>query len=118
MHSKSFLVLVASALILGICLTGIESHAQGIIITGDNSFGCSDKEYFDKMVGYATDGDNGVFARAFAACVLAGVCTEFKNGEEVVPIADGGMTSGGLKVQKVRRKGDVTEYWTLSTLMQ
>ncbi len=77
-------------------------------ISGENRFGCSDRDYFDKVVGYAVQNDKQAFSQALAAGILSGVCTMFKNGEEVY-IADTAILSG---LVKVRRKGQMEEYWT------
>ncbi len=77
-------------------------------ISGSQWFGCSDREYFEKLIGYAVDKDNEAFKRALAAGVVAGNCTLFKNGEAVYTV-DTAIFSG---LVKVRRKGETQEYWT------
>jgi hypothetical protein len=49
-----------------------------------------------------------VFRQGLAAGLVAGTCTRFKPGETVY-IADTAMFSG---LVKIRRKGEMTEYWT------
>jgi len=77
-------------------------------ITDDHRFGCSDREYFEKLVSYAVQKDNQAFSRGLAAGILAGSCTMFKAGE-VVYITDTAIFSG---LVEVRRKGETQEYWT------
>lgn len=77
-------------------------------ISGDNWFGCTSRDYFEKLVGYAVEKDKEAFTKALTAGLLAGTCTTFKNGE-VVYITDTAIFSG---LVKVRRKGETQEYWT------
>ena len=77
-------------------------------IAGDHRFGCSDRDYFDKLVGYAVQKDNDAFSQGLAAGILAGTCTMFKVGESVY-ITDTAIFSG---LVEVRRKGETQEYWT------
>jgi hypothetical protein len=77
-------------------------------ITGDHRFGCSDREYFEKLVGYAVQKDNEAFSRGLASGILAGACTLFKSGESIY-ITDTAIFSG---LVEVRPKGQVREYWT------
>jgi hypothetical protein len=77
-------------------------------ISGENWFGCADRNYFEKLVGYAAQKDTEAFASALTAGLLAGTCTSFKNGE-VVYTTDTAIFSGLIKV---RRRGETQEYWT------
>lgn len=77
-------------------------------ISGENWFGCTDREYFSKLVDYAVQDDQQAFSQALATGVVAGVCTTFTNGENVF-ITDTAVFSG---LVKVRRRGEITEYWT------
>ena len=77
-------------------------------IAGEHRFGCTDREYFDKLVSYAVQKDNDAFSRGLAAGVVAGTCTMFKSGESVF-ITDTAIFSGMVEV---RRKGETREYWT------
>jgi len=77
-------------------------------ISGDHRFGCSDREYFDKLVGYAVQKDTDAFSKGLAAGILAGTCTMFKAGESVY-ITDTAIFSG---LVEVRRRGETQEYWT------
>jgi tetratricopeptide (TPR) repeat protein len=84
------------------------SSGQGSLISGDNWFGCTNRDYFNKLVGYSVQRDEAAFTNALIAGLHNGTCTMFKNGE-VVYIADTAIFSGGVKV---RRKGETQEYWT------
>jgi hypothetical protein len=77
-------------------------------ISGEHRFGCSDRDYLDKLAGYAVQKDKKAFSQGLAAGLLSGVCTMFKEGEEVY-LADTAIFSG---LVKVRRKGETQEYWT------
>ena len=77
-------------------------------IAGSSWFGCADREQHGKLVQYAVQKDEEAFKRALAAGILAGACTMFKDGEPIY-IADTAIFSG---LVKVRRKGEVKEYWT------
>lgn len=112
MYRKALLVLaVVSTLIFGICMTSIEVSAQGIRITADKSWGCSDREYFDKLVKYVMQEDREAFEKGLAAGLLSGKIVRFEKGEEVFRADDSISSSGPLKTQKVRRRGEVKEYW-------
>jgi hypothetical protein len=78
-------------------------------ITGNNWFGCTSKEYFSKLGQYARQKDHEAFQQAYVAGVVAGMVTEFKNGEEVYIVEKAFFLTG---LMKVRRKGGTTEYWT------
>ena len=77
-------------------------------IKGDHRFGCSDREYFEKLVSYAVQDDNTAFSQGLAAGLLAGTCTMFSVGEEVY-ITDTAIFSG---LVEVRKKGQTQEFWT------
>jgi hypothetical protein len=84
------------------------AHAEKHHISGDKWFGCTSQEYFEKLVGYAVDGDNDAFINALAAGIYIGTCTLFEDGEAVY-IEDTKIFSG---LVKVRRPGETIEYWT------
>lgn len=108
-HFASLLLLAALlCLAVGSNDSPSVSSGQEKRISGDHWFGCTDREYFDKLVGYAVQKDNKAFKKALAAGLVLGTCTIFKNGE-VVYITDTAISSG---LVKVRRKGETQEYWT------
>jgi len=113
MYWKSLLVLVVSNLVLGICLIGTEVYAQSMKITAEFQFGCTDREYIDKITRYAMQGDRGAFDKAIIAGERTGICTKFNKGEEVFLASDEISSSRGTKLQKLRRKGETKEYWTI-----
>ena len=76
-------------------------------IDGDNHFGCRDRDYYSKLTRFAVQGDREAWSRALAEGALSGECILFK-ADEPVFVTD--MTWTGLG--KVRRKGDINEYWT------
>ncbi|HEX3529683.1 MAG TPA: hypothetical protein VH988_21710 [Thermoanaerobaculia bacterium] len=77
-------------------------------ISGNHRFGCTDREYFEKLVSYVVQKDNEAFSRGLAAGILAGACTLFEPSESVY-ITDTAIFSG---LVEVRRKGQAQEYWT------
>jgi len=81
---------------------------QDKLIKDDHRFGCSDREYFEKLGSYAVQKDNQAFSQGLAAGILAGSCTMFNAGESVY-ITDTAIFSG---LVEVRRKGETREYWT------
>ena len=77
-------------------------------INGTNRFGCSDRELYEKLGSYAAQKDMAAFRQVLAAGLVSEACTKFAAGEEVF-IADTAIFSG---LVKVRRKGEMAEYWT------
>lgn len=78
------------------------------VITSENKWGCTDREYVDKLFGFVVDQDKEAFMRAISAGIATGHCTTFKVGEPVF-LADTAIMSG---LVKLRRKGETIEYWT------
>ena len=119
-HLASFLVLIALIVLAvgsdesgsngGSSTSGASSLLIGSErrISGDHWFGCTDREYFDKLNDYVAQKDAQAFRKALAAGVLTGICTLFKKGE-VVYVTDATIFSG---LVKVRRKGQLQEFWT------
>ncbi|NPT62534.1 hypothetical protein GNZ13_50645 [Paraburkholderia sp. 5N] len=68
--------------------------------------GCDSQKRFDKVMSYL--GDKAAFRKAATSAMAAGECTMFRGGETVCLV--GVKMFGG--VVKVRRDGDVDEYWT------
>jgi len=86
-----------------------QSYKPGIHrISGNNWFGCTDREYFKEIVGYAVDQDNQAFQQALAAGIYSGICILFNNGETVY-LTDTAIFSG---LVRIRRQGETQEYWT------
>lgn len=83
-------------------------RAQSKQISGGARFGCASQEYLDKLVGYIVQQDKAALVKGLSAGVAVEQCTMFTHGEEVF-IADTAIFSG---LVKVRRKGEVAEYWT------
>ncbi|NQV19392.1 MAG: zinc-ribbon domain-containing protein [Armatimonadetes bacterium] len=88
--------------------TPIVLSGQNKRIAGDNWFGCIDRKYFEKLVDYTVQKDKQAFKQALAIGILAGTCTFFKD-SELVYITDTAIFSG---LVKVRRKGELQEFWT------
>lgn len=79
-------------------------------ILGDNWYGCRNREYLNKLVEYCSNGDVQAFKTAINAGLLTGMCTYFQDGE-VVYLTDASIWSG---LVKIRRKGELKEYWTFT----
>ena len=77
-------------------------------ISSDSWFGCTDRDYYEKLLQYLAQNDDEAFKRGLAAGLLTGSCTGFKDGEPVY-IMDTAIFSGLIKV---RRGGETMEYWT------
>lgn len=77
-------------------------------IKGTEWFGSTDRNYFEKLITYAVQGDTKTFSLALANGILEGTCTMFADGE-VVYVMDTAVFSGLLKI---RREGEAKEYWT------
>lgn len=80
------------------------------VVHGDHWIGCTDRDYFDKLITYATQHDEQAYRTALFDGLRAGTCTSFVDGERVF-IVDTAIFSG---LVKVRRVGDTAEYWTNS----
>ncbi len=81
---------------------------QARTITEDFYFGFAYRSDIDKFLEYVKQGDNDA-ARSFVLIgLLANLCTKFNKGEIVYVM---GVDYPSLLV-KVRRKGEVREYWT------
>lgn len=69
------------------------------------SFACSDKAEHSRILGYASDGADALAKREGDLAVMAGRCTYLNQGETVI------RTQFELLRVKVRRPGDVAEFW-------
>lgn len=78
------------------------------VITGNNHFGCTSKEYHKKLLGFVVDHDKAAFEQGLSAGISTGLCTVFHSGEAVF-LSDTAVFSG---LVKLRRKGESLEYWT------
>ncbi len=91
-------------------LTSTASAAQEREVVRDNHFGCRDREYFDKLHRFVVQGDKDAFTIGLGAGIAAGQCTMFQRGE-LLFLSDTAVFSGLLKV---RRRGEMVDYWMLS----
>lgn len=83
------------------------SDSGGQRITGDNYFGCTDREYRDKLTSAVADKDMDAFKNGLMAALVTGQCIMFTPGEEVF-LTDTAIFSG---LVKVRRRGEMPAYW-------
>lgn len=98
---KTIAALTLIAMSTGVAIADGQRIAEG-------SFGCTDREYRNKLISAAAEKDMEAFKKGLMAGMLRGECVMFKGGEEVF-ITDTAIFSG---LVKVRRRGDVSEYWT------
>ena len=82
------------------------AQSKTYTISGDAYFGCTQKKDFNDITKLLSQGDKEAFQQALGFGLAMGVCTVFKKGETVYGV------SPGLMTVKVRRQGEVTEYWT------
>jgi hypothetical protein len=85
---------------------GLETGEHQIV--ADNRFGCSDRDYFEKLISYIVAKDDQAFSQALQGGLLSGQCTNFKRGESVF-LTDTAIFRG---LVKIRRRGETQEYWT------
>lgn len=86
------------------------SHWDGDRIAGDVYFGCTERDCFERLATLAVQGDKQAFAEALGVGLLTGICTKFVEGEPIYLMGAGGLFSG---LVRVRRPGEITEYWTV-----
>lgn len=86
--------------------TPVYAQDKTYTITGDTYFGCTEKKDFNDVVKLLSQGDQEAFQQALGFGISMGVCTIFKKGETVYTVQP------GFASVKVRRKGEVAEYWT------
>lgn len=82
--------------------------AQSKTIASNGHFGCTTKEQYTTLVGYAQAKDNEAFKKGIVAGLASGRCTTFRAGETVF-LLDVSLLSG---TAKVRQKGEVKEFFT------
>ena len=78
-------------------------------IVDDHRFGCTNKEYLSKLIRYSVDKDLEAFKKGLVAGIVSKICTLFEKGESVL-VVDTAIFSG---LVKLRRKGEIKEYWTV-----
>jgi hypothetical protein len=93
---------------IALCLIAFSAQAQDRQITGDAWYGCISKDYYGKLVDYVVQSDREAFKKGVMMGILTGQCILFKVGEPVY-LADTAIFSG---LVKLRRKGEIAEYWT------
>lgn len=81
------------------------AHAREAYVIGNNSYGCIHKADYKKTDEYVVANDLEGFKAFLGLAIATGVCTLFRDGEPVV------VLDSGLFTSKVRRKGELTEYY-------
>ena len=82
---------------------------EGIRISSSDYFGCTSKEYFEKLVSYSAQADQKALLQGLLTGIALGECVFFEEGDEVF-IVDTSLFSG---LVKVRKHGSVLELWTV-----
>ena len=77
-------------------------------INGDSRFGCSDREYFDRLGKIGGQGDEVALADGIRMGYASGVCVPFKAGEPVY------LEESQWGIIKVRRPSEQVGYWTFT----
>lgn len=77
-------------------------------IQGSDFIGCTDRAQYQRIVRFAVQKDAIAFEKAIVEGLASGTCTEFRHGETVY-IVEGELLSG---LVKIRRQGEIVEYWT------
>lgn len=79
--------------------------AKGVVV--DNSrFGCSDKDEFEKLVGYVSQRDREAFDREYLRATGIGECVSLSEGDRVY------VSDIAVGLVKLRKVGETNEYWT------
>ena len=71
----------------------------------ETSIACIDADDLSRLARYKVDNDPVALKRAAAALILSDRCTMLQPGEAVI------LVKAGLISNKVRRPGDLAEYW-------
>lgn len=102
------LILTASALIIA---SANEAHAIEATIKGPSRYGCTSKEYYDKTTDMVNQNDREAFTKLLGAGIASGICTMFEAGETVI------IAENGIFTVKLRRRGDLKEYWAAADVL-
>jgi len=98
--------------LIAILLFAPAAYAGDHTIT-KNSPGCMSKELLDKLATTKSEGDEVAFKKLLLVASASGNCVVLSKGESV--FLQDVSWSGYVKV---RREGDLTEYWTLEGAIQ
>lgn len=72
-------------------------------------FGCVDKEQYQKILSYVSDGDQEAYQKALLAALFDGSAIYFEKGQIVKVIDNSIWWDSDIQV---RAMGDTREYWT------
>jgi hypothetical protein len=109
MHAKSYFLTLAA--IAGTFLA-TSAHAESALISGGHHYGCIHKADYDKTSEYVSQNDPEAFTAFLGLGISTGVCVMFHANETVI------VTDRGIFTSRVRRKGDLTEYWVTSEALR
>lgn len=82
---------------------------QGEFITGDNYFGCTEKERHNALISMISQNDTAAFTKALRRSLASGECIQFIRGSKIF-LQDAEMTTG---LQRLRLEGEENSYWAV-----
>lgn len=85
---------------------------DGPPIMAQDMLGCQHRKTYHHIIEMAADKDQAAGSKLIDGAVASGECIELKSGTTVIP--QGNVTLDGVVLEKVRLKGQLTEYWTLA----
>ena len=106
MSNKSKVLAIFILILLMILPLGY-LEAQIRRISSDKFFGCTEKIYFEKLRLYLIQKNMNAFTKSLSDGIYVGICILFKSGDEVFVT----NTTVSSDLIKIRRRGEVTEYW-------
>jgi hypothetical protein len=81
--------------------------ADGAKRVNGKRIGCSDRDYYSRLLRMAAQGDDAALKQGVLVGVASGKCTVFED-QDPVFIADSAVFAG---LVKLRRQGEMAEYW-------
>ena len=101
--------------IMGVVFYAIGSNsAQPSKVTmAHDMLGCRHTKTYHYILEMVADNVKQMGAHIIDAEVASGECIELQSGLVIIPQAN--ITLNGVVLEKVRPKGQITEYWTLAT---
>jgi len=107
-----FFIAVASLL----TLSGCGKSYDGPPIMAQDMLGCRHPETYHHILEMVADKAKGNGIRLINAAFATGECRTLKAGLVIIP--EQNITIDGVVFEKVRPKGQITEYWTLATALK
>ena len=89
----------------------VTTAAFASTISREGAPGCVDKEYLQKVINYASQGDGELAEKVMDAGFRSGSCVSFERSEKVF------VVDRGLGFVQVHRVGETQGYWTVSEVV-